>query len=57
MMSNAHHAKRHPLQMKPAKSQLFARPPSPLAGGYCLARCVRLSQGTPIHVFHAKNLP
>jgi hypothetical protein len=32
-------------------------PASPLAGGYCSARFARLSQGTPIHAFHAKNLP
>jgi hypothetical protein len=31
-------------------------PASPLAGGYCLTRCARLSRGTTIHVFHAKRL-
>ena len=55
-MSNTQRAKHYPLQMNHAKVKLVARPPSPLAGGYCLTRCARLSRGTPIHVFHAKCL-
>jgi hypothetical protein len=57
MMFNAHGAKREPLKIKHAKCRLFARPPSPLAGGYCSARYARLSQGIPTHALHAKNLP
>ena len=56
-MINAQRAKHDPLQMKHAKIELVARPPSPLAGGYCLTRCARLSRGTPIHVSYAKCLP
>jgi hypothetical protein len=52
---NAHGTECHPQKMKHAKSCLFARPPSPLAGGYQSARCARQSQGAPNKVFHVNG--
>jgi len=43
--------------MKHAKGELVARPPSPLAGGYCSARCTRESHRAPNKVFHVNTAP
>jgi acetylglutamate kinase len=41
----AHRTQRHLPQMKHAKSELFARPPSPPRGGLLFGACARLFQG------------